>query len=1048
MRVQPRRALQALLLLGAVTAITFATPGAVGAGFAAEPVPPALDLEGIEAPMSQRDGELNVVVVLADPPVAVAAAEQNLTPTQQRQYEDQLEAKQETVSDQAEDVGADEIATVTTALNAVVVQVEASKIDELEALPGVTSVRPVADYELDLSETVPYIGAESVQDDGFDGTGVDVAVIDSGIDYTHQSFGGPGTSTAYTAAYGTATDDPRTTTTDGLFPTAKVVAGFDYVGEEWPSDDLAPDPDPIDCGPAVIPAPCAGGHGSHVSDIILGTGPDKGVAPGAKLFSYKACSAVSTSCSGVALLQAVDAALDPNGNGDIADRVDVINLSLGLSYGQVEDDLSFALVNAVEAGAVVVASAGNSADRPYIAGSPSVAPEVISVAQTQVPSARLFRLVAGGLTVGAVHQPWSADPSAVSGPLVYDTSSTATRLGCSNAAGANPFAPGSHTDQVLLMDRGTCAVSQKVANAASAGAAVAIVANNVSQGPDDLPPTFSFGGPGVPPTAIPGYTVTLVDGAALKAAIPTSASINPATAFPLVGHMVSSSSRGPSYSYNAIKPDIGAPGASVSAEAGTGTDESAFGGTSGAAPMVSGSAALLLDKNANLSVQEVKTLLMNTAETDIRMNPAVNPNPLAPITRIGAGEVRVDDAVASGTAAWETRGNGASLSFGYHAIAETIRIRKSVSVKNYGTARKTYSVRPSFRYSNDAGGAVSINAPTGLVVPAGQTRRFDVVLRIDPSKLPIWDLNGGLRGGDGFRLQGVEYDGYVTLTAGATDTVHLAWQVLPHRSAKVSAENTFDLGDDGTASVDVENDSEVLDGRVEVFSLTGRSDRIRKRFLPRPGENFAIVDLSAVGVRQAGANLQFGIDTFGARAHPNYPAEFDVLVDSNRDGVADYVVFNAENGGFAVTGQNVTAVFNVATGAVGLFFFTDADLNSGNTILTAPMSALGLTPTTRFDFAVEVYDNYFTGALTDFIDTMTYTPGKPRFTGTLPPAIAADGEAQLEIAAVLGGDVASPSQTGFLLLYRDAAQGGRRDVSRTEADVVELESEAGEEDDD
>lgn len=1033
----------------ATTAIAaFVTPGAIGAGAADEV--PNVDASLIPAPLSTQDEELNIVVVLVDPPVAVAAEERNLTPAQQRQYENELEAKQQAVSDRAEDLGAEEVATVTTALNAVVVSADASQIDELEALPGVASVRPIADYELDLSETVPYIGAAAAQSSGIDGTGIDVAVIDSGIDYTHQSFGGAGTAAAYAAAYGTTTADPKTKTTDGLFPTAKVQAGYDFVGENWtPSTGaLAPDPDPIDCGPAVIPAPCAGGHGSHVSDIILGIGPDKGVAPGARLLAYKACSAVSTSCSGVALLQAVDASLDPDGNGDIVDRADVINLSLGSSYGQVEDDLSFALVNAVKAGAVVVASAGNSADRPYIAGSPSVAPEIISVAQTQVPSALLFRLVAGSITVGAVHQPWSAEPSSKSGPLAYDTTNAATRLGCSNAAGGNPYAAGSHTGQVLLMDRGTCAVSQKVANAATAGAVVAVIANNVSQGPDDLPPTFSFGGPGVPPTAISGYTVTLVDGNRLKAVIPTTASINPANAFSLEGHMVPSSSRGPSYSFNAIKPDIGAPGASVSVEAGTGTLESPFGGTSGAAPMVAGSAALLLDKNSDLSVQEVKTLLMNTAETDIRMNPSLTPNPLAPITRIGAGEVRVDDAIASGTAAWETQGNGASLSFGYHAIATTIRVRKSVSVKNYGTSRKTYSIRPSFRYANDAGGAVSIDAPAGLRVNPGQTRRFDVVVRIDPSKLPVWDLNGGSRGGDGFRLQGFEYDGYITLNGGTNDTVHLAWQALPHRSAKVSAEDTFDLGDDATASVDVENDSKVLDGRVEVFSLTGRSDKIRKRFLPRPGANFAIVDLSAVGVRQSGSNIQFGVDTYGARAHPNYPAEFDILIDSNRDGVTDYIVFNTENGGFAVTGQNVTAVLNVDTGAVGVFFFTDADLNSGNAILTAPLAAVGLTPTTRFDFAVEVYDNYFTGALTDFIDTMTYTPGRPRFTGTLPPAIPADGEAELEIAAIAGGDVASPSQTGFLLLYRDAAQGGRRDVSRTEADVVELESEAGDEDED
>src|SRR5437762_749889 len=130
--------------------------------------------------------------------------------------------------------------------------VRAYQVPAVAALPGVRTVRQLHDYQLDLSETVPYIGATAVQNVGFNGAGVRVAVLDTGIDYTHKFFGGPGTAAAYTAAYGTTTADTRNTTTDGLFPTAKVVGGFDFVGERWPSGPLAPDPDPIDCGPSVI----------------------------------------------------------------------------------------------------------------------------------------------------------------------------------------------------------------------------------------------------------------------------------------------------------------------------------------------------------------------------------------------------------------------------------------------------------------------------------------------------------------------------------------------------------------------------------------------------------------------------------------------------------------------------------------------------------------------------------------------------------------------------------------------------------------------------
>ena len=80
---------------------------------------------------------------------------------------------------------------------------------------------------------MPFIGATTVRNEGFDGTGVTVAVLDTGIDYTHKNLGGPGTAAADQAAYGGDTNDPKNTTRDGLFPTARVVGGFDLVGETW-----------------------------------------------------------------------------------------------------------------------------------------------------------------------------------------------------------------------------------------------------------------------------------------------------------------------------------------------------------------------------------------------------------------------------------------------------------------------------------------------------------------------------------------------------------------------------------------------------------------------------------------------------------------------------------------------------------------------------------------------------------------------------------------------------------------------------------------------
>ncbi len=62
-------------------------------------------------------------------------------------------------------------------------------VADIAALPNVASIRPLVNYEIDLSETVPYIGAAAVQAAGVDGTGVRVAVLDSGIDYTHYNLG-------------------------------------------------------------------------------------------------------------------------------------------------------------------------------------------------------------------------------------------------------------------------------------------------------------------------------------------------------------------------------------------------------------------------------------------------------------------------------------------------------------------------------------------------------------------------------------------------------------------------------------------------------------------------------------------------------------------------------------------------------------------------------------------------------------------------------------------------------------------------------------------
>ncbi len=111
---------------------------------------------------------------------------------------------------------------------------------------------------------------------------------------------------------------------------------------------------------------------------------------------------------------------------------------------------------------------------------------------------------------------------------------------------------------------------------------------------------------------------------------------DPANIAPLAGSLASTSSRGPRFDDNIVKPEIGAPGASVSAMSGSFTGTAAFGGTSGAAPMVTGAAAILKAARPFLSNHDIKQLLINTAETDVFQ-------PVVAATR-AAGSARTDHA--------------------------------------------------------------------------------------------------------------------------------------------------------------------------------------------------------------------------------------------------------------------------------------------------------------------------------------------------------------------------------------------------------------------
>lgn len=929
--------------------------------------------------------------------------------TAMAQQRSTIQAQQNSVASSLKALGAVELARVSVATNAIAVSIDASQLRAIGTLPGVHRVRPVVHYEKHLGETVPYVGGAAVQAAGFDGSGVRVAVLDSGIDYTHRNLSGSGS----LADYAIATADP-TTIPVGLYPTAKVVGGYDFVGSTWSAaaGTRTEDPNPIDDGPE-------GGHGTHVADIIAGKsldGTHKGMAPGAQLLAVKVCSSVSTNCNGIALLKGMDFALDPNGDGNIDDAVDVINMSLGSDYGQPEDDLSFASANAVAAGVIVVASAGNGSDRPYKVGSPSTAPGVISVAQTQTPSAVSIPLVINspaaiaGTYKNTATLDWAPIIGTTTGDVVF------VGRGCIGDAYS-----GDPAGKVALILRGTCNISEKVDRAARAGAKatlIALVAAGDAQ-------TFSLGnGSLFVPSMVIQQSLSNAIRTQLTGGQTVSVTLSEAAGFSVLGSIVGSSSRGPSNGLQSIKPEIGAPGASVSAEYGTGTGTTAFGGTSGAAPMVAGAAALMVQAHPARTPLQIKAMLMNSADNNIFTSQAFYPGQLAPVTRIGAGELRVNRALGLTAAAWDQTALSAALSFGAVEAAQQQVVKRTLTVQNFGATAKQFRIASSLRYADDnSSGAVKVQAPATVNVPANGSASVDVSLVINPSKLPTWALNGGSNGGNGQLLNGPEYDGYVTLTAGA-EVLSVPWHVLPRKASNTSAAYSASRG----ANLNLVN-SGAEAGNFDVFSLTGSSPALPASDFPNPGDNFATIDLRSVGVRYltagqcgvAGGCMQWAVNTYQRRSHPAYPGGIEVDVDSNGDGSIDYYVYQAENGGFGASGQSVVAVQNARTGTTSVFFFNIADLNSGNSIFTVPLSALGVSsPSTTLNFEVWAYDSYFTGAYTDAITGMKFTPASPRYAlndgNAISGALARGASGRLPFT-VNGVGAGLSTEEGFLLMF-------------------------------
>ena len=222
--------------------------------------------------------------------------------------------------------------------NGVAVDVTAEAIKAIRALPYVEAVYPDVKVHAVLLDSVPLIRANQVwSQQGVTGLGVRVAILDTGIGYTHPDLGGC------------------------LGPACKVVGGYDFINNDNnPRDDH--------------------GHGTHVAGIVAANGVVKGVAPDARLLAYKVLDASGSGPSST-VIAGIDDAVDPDGNPATNDGARVINLSLS-GFGDPDDPMSQAVDNAAALGITVVVAAGNSGPGEQSIGSPGTARRAITVGAT------------------------------------------------------------------------------------------------------------------------------------------------------------------------------------------------------------------------------------------------------------------------------------------------------------------------------------------------------------------------------------------------------------------------------------------------------------------------------------------------------------------------------------------------------------------------------------------------------------------------------------------------------------------------------------------
>ena len=787
-----------------------------------------------------------------------------------------VDAEQAAFRGVLESLGATELSTQRVGANGFRVLVRADQVASLVGMPGVRSVGRVVTHEISNVTSVPWAGGAAVNASGFTGTGVKIGIIDTGVDYTHLNFGGPGTAAAYTG-------NNKNVIEAGTFPTAKVVGGFDFAGPTYNANIAgsvpAPDPDPLD----------GNGHGSHVAGTAAGLGIPgvigAGMAPGASIYALKVFGDAGGSTNVTSL--AIEWAMDPNADGDMSDHLDVINMSLGSNFGEPADPSAITSENAANVGIIVVAAAGNAGDLPYVHSAPAAAPSAISVA-ANVPGGRNFATLnidAPAAIAGAKFNEEGSSPARVSSiaPLT-DTVVRGNPIdGCTAFTNAAAI-----SGNIVLVQRGgtpaACAFALKAQNALNAGARAMLAFNNVPGDPIVM---------GAITALIPGVMVSLSDGQQIAAQATTDAA-SPVTATFGFGpdptkqdRIAVFSSSGPGAGTE-FKPEIVAPGVGiVSTGVGTGNGPAPNQGTSMATPHVAGAAALLRQKFPLDGQAAIKALLLNST-VDVNTSNAAD----TALSRNGVGALRVDRAAA--LTSYVTPG---AVSFGRINPTTVTNVSQTVYLNNMNTNSRSFTVThvPHATYPG-----VTVTCPSSATVGRYGTRVLQMKLRFDPSVAAA----GGIF--DNATISQREVDGWCVFSDGK-DSLRVGYLAAVDSASGMVAAPGW-----GSFGLDIRDKGPAI-GFAEGFTWVASGGT---------GADGGYGSIAHLGVRRADPAVygdevvEFGI----AMEHPwDHISNLDVdlFLDTNKDGIEDVRLVARDwslLSSTGVLGTYVTAQFPVAGG--------------------------------------------------------------------------------------------------------------------------------------